>query len=215
MKHKLITVIGNVGAGKSTLVQLLTSLLPAHEVPADSFFEQNPFFHLAVQDQRRWALASDLWFLKKRCDLSHDLDSLLKKSDVIIDSGLIMNTVYAHSRLGSGTYTQPEWDLYQEIESELLLPLRTSDIVIYLQAQPDFLLKRIKQRGRDFEVKSYKKAYLDELNNSLSVITTKLSENPHVKILTIDAEKSDLRSGSSDLKKIVAYIHERPGENKI
>lgn len=50
-RSKLITIIGNIGVGKSTLTDLLERYLKAKKVPADSLYQVNPFFPLVVGDR--------------------------------------------------------------------------------------------------------------------------------------------------------------------
>ena len=52
--YKLVVIIGNVGSGKSTVSKMLAKKLGAKLVPADKFFEINPFFPLALEDRKRW-----------------------------------------------------------------------------------------------------------------------------------------------------------------
>lgn len=176
MKHKLIVVIGNVGSGKSTLCQALAEKLPAKLVPADELYKTNPFFSLTVGDRKRWSLTSDLWFLVERVKLAREAEEMLEKSDVVVDSGIPMSQVYAHSRLGHGYFTSDEWELYRECYGEFTKGLRQPDVVINLKADTKFLRKRIEKRGREFEVVNHSLEYLGGLEKSLEKVVGELKE---------------------------------------
>lgn len=184
MLNKLVVIIGNVATGKSTLCKLLAKRMPAKLVPADKFFEINPFFPLAVEDRKRWSLASDLWFLKVRVKMARETLELVRKTDVVVDSGVYMSFVYAHSRLKSGYFTKDEWKLYSEYYDELTQGLRLADMVVYLKAPIKTLRERIMIRGREFEVKGHSEEYLQCLDESLEELvelivgTTKLITMP-------------------------------------
>lgn len=166
-KNKLITVIGNVGSGKSTLTRLLAKKLSATIVPADELYKINPFFPLAVKDRKRWSLASDLWFLRERVNLAKKYPQYLLKKNVVVDSGIPMSWVYANSRLKSGFFTRDEWNLYKNYYRVATANIRPPDIVIFLKAKVPFLMERIRKRGRSFEIKYFDQKYLASLEQSI------------------------------------------------
>lgn len=204
-KYKLVTVIGNIGVGKSTLTDLLTKHLPAKQVPADSLFKVNPFFPLAVNDRARWSLTSDIWFLKERIKIAQTIPEKLKKSHVVVDSGLPMSFVYANSRVDSGYFTDEEWKLYKEIHDALVTTASFPGIVIYLKAPVPFILKRIEERGREFELRYYTGEYLDRLAKSL-VKERKQLKARRVKVIDIDATRHDFVNDEKDLQAIIKAI---------
>ncbi len=189
-KGKIITVIGNVGSGKTTLSLKLSKLLNARLVKADTFYLTNPFFPLAVKDRRRWSLTSDLWFLYKRVEMMKKTLSKKNKKYVVIDSGLPMSWVYSHSRIKSGFCNRQEWELYKIYNNLLTNSLPKTTILIQLKASTDFLLKRIKKRGRDFEIKFFDKNYLNSLANSLMTYKKEIVKRSN-KLITINVEKND------------------------
>jgi deoxyadenosine/deoxycytidine kinase len=204
-KHKFITIIGNIGVGKSTLTDLLAKNLPAHEIPADSLFKISPFFPLTVNDRARWSLTSDVWFLYQRVKMTQDVPQAVKKNNVVVDSGIPMSFAYAHSRLDSGYFTKEEWQLYKDLHDELLTDSLFPDIVVYLKAPVKFLLERINERGREFELKYYTAEYLRRLSRSLGVVVKKLKEKK-VKVITIDVRSKDFVNDPVDLKAILRRL---------
>ena len=150
---KVITVIGNIGSGKTTLTKRLAKTLKAKEIQADSLYLKNPFFPLAIKDRKRWSLASDLWFLNERVKIMEN--NLLSKQKLVIDSGLPMSWVYAHSRTKSGFYTEEEAKIYDSLNRILTSTLKPENIIVKLEADIDFLFQRIQTRGRNFELKHF------------------------------------------------------------
>jgi len=191
-KSKIIVIIGNVGAGKSTLGPILARKLSAKYVKADHLYLTNPFFPEAVKNRSRWSLTSDLWFLKERVKILKKQLTTNKKF-IVIDSGLPMSWIYAHSRLQSRFYTKEEWKIYQEYFNFLTKGVSSADILINLKAPLNFLMERIQTRGRDYEKKYFNVAYLASLHNSLKEFIKQTSAK---KIVAINIEKNDLNKQS-------------------
>lgn len=191
-KNLCITVVGNPGTGKSTFVEWLTNRLQCKQIPADSLFQTNPFFPLALKDRKRWSLASDIWFLSKRVGLYKKLPRLIKKSHVVIDSGLPMSYVYSHSRLESGFFTVDEWALYQQLYTDLTKRSIQPHLIIYLQLPVSEQRNRILTRGREFEKTHHTEEYLSSLQHSLEHMIS-LHKEKGIKILTVDTTR-DIRT---------------------
>ena len=191
-KHFHIVVLGNVASGKTTASQILAHALKAHLVDAD-LFEENPFLPMYAQDRPRWAFANELYFTRARIKKLSEIKSLLRKSTVVVDSGILMSVwVYAKNHLKQGTMSAAEWQFYLDLISDMRKSAYDEeDLVVILKATTDALLKRIEIRGRDFE-KAYDQQYLFQLGDRLDELAEKLrSENK--KILEFDAEKYDIR----------------------
>lgn len=204
-KNKFITIIGNIASGKSTLTRLLTKKLKASQVPADSLFRTNPFFPLALNDRPRWSLASDLWFFYERLKLERKIPLKLKKHHVVVDSGLPMSFVYARSRLISGYLTQNEWELYKSIHDELLPTAKFPDTIIYLKTPVEIILKRIRRRRRQFELKHYTTKYLGGLGESLEMVVKKLQKHK-IRIVSVETNKIDFIHNQNDLNNLIQEV---------
>ncbi len=203
-RNKLITVIGNIASGKSTLTDLLVKNLPAIKIDSDSFYKSNRLFPLALKDRRRWSFASDMWFLSDRINAMAKLKSYLLKQNVVIDSGLPMSWVFANSRLRDKYYTKEEWNLYQRIYGQLTVYLIPSDIIIYQYAATRFLLNQIKKRHRSFELKYYDKRYLKNIELSIKEYIKTISKQ--TKIITIDRRRNDFVNNKQVLTELISEL---------
>lgn len=201
MHHSAITIIGNTGSGKSTIAAVLAEELDAPLLPADELFKTNPFFQLAVKNRKRWSLASDIWFLLEREKLLQDSNDSGAQKPVIIDSGLAMSWVYAHSRVASQHFTADEWELYQQLFEKVSSNLSLDPFYIYLRANTDQLLQNIKERGRDYELRNYSTEYLQCLNQSLEVFISTLPKKQLLIINVTDRPEQQLI-----LKKILTAL---------
>jgi|GEM_PF-1227073 len=183
----LITVVGNIASGKSTMAKFLAKELKAKLVLADEFYKTNPFFRDTLQDRKRWSLASDLWFLVMRLEM---MEKLVEKQDhplIVQDSGVIMSLVYAHSRLATKHMDKKEYELYQLLYRKLAKKINFREIIVYLDSPVNLLLERIKKRGRQFEIKFHKKSYLEQIKKSLEYVIE--TERKNVAVIRIDGNK--------------------------
>lgn len=209
MKKPFITVVGNVASGKSTIAKFIADNLPARFVPADELFKTNPFFKDTLSDRKRWSLASDLWFLVKRSELTEKFAKTLRK-EIVQDSGLLMSWAYANSRLRSGYMNKNEMSLYNMLFLKLTNSLPKENLVIYLNLPIPVLLERIKKRGRSFELEFYTPEYLDRVSKSLDDLIKKIQERTSVLMFNND-NWYDIISSKEDrdglLKKVRTEIN--------
>lgn len=193
--HHQITVIGPIGSGKTTASQVLAEKLALPLLDAD-LFETNPFLPSYIEDNARWSFATELFFTLGRIQKLSLLPQMLKKSSVIVDSGLIMShEVYTKNHLVQGTMTAAEWEFFTRIVGDYKKTLPAPDIVIHLLASPKTQLRRIKSRGRSFE-SGYTLEYLQSITDRLGEYVESLANVPETTLLTFDSEKYDLTKSS-------------------
>lgn len=198
--NKLITIIGPIASGKTTVSNTLSQELSLPLLDAD-LFEQNPFLPGYIQDTPRWAFATELFFTIHRIKKLEGLSKLLRKSSIVVDSGLIMShQVYTKNHLVQGNMTAAEWDFFSEIIKDYQKTLPSPDIIIQLLASPKTQLKRIKKRGRSFEA-DYTLEYLKQITDRLDEYTRSIQNHPKTTLISFDTEKYN--------------IYSKPGKTKL
>ena len=160
MADYFITVAGNIGVGKSTLVTLLAERLgwePVYEAVTE-----NPYLADFYQDMRRWSFHSQVFFLSRRLQQHHDL--LQRKSSVIQDRSVYEDAeIFARNLHREGHLSERDWRCYLDLYRTFATLLRPPHLVVYLQASVPTLRRRIASRGRDYE-QEIGDAYLCQLN---------------------------------------------------
>ena len=157
LTSKYIVIEGPIGVGKTSLSNKL-----ALEWDADLILENvddNPFLSKFYKNQREVSLQTQLYFLLTRTRQvqsfkQQDIFSKTRVSDFMLQKDRLFAQV---------TLNNEEYDLYDQLYSYMTVDIPTPDLLIYLQAPVDILIKRIKKRGRDFE-KYITKDYLEKLN---------------------------------------------------
>lgn len=158
--QRYIAVAGNIGAGKSSLVQWLCAhydLEPFYEPHAD-----NPYLADFYGDMSRWAFHSQLFFLANRFRHHKQLETAT--GPVVQDRTIYEDAeVFAAHLHAAGHIDDRDWATYTNLYDTLRGELRSPDLMIYLRCPLATLQKRIRERGRGYE-SAIPTAYLRSLD---------------------------------------------------
>ena len=146
--RKYIAVAGNIGAGKSTLVDFLRyrfNLTPFYEPNAD-----NPFLKDFYGDMKRWSFHSQMFFLAHKFRLHQELSdhpgTVVQDRTIYEDAEVFARNLYRSKRM-----TKAEYSTYRDMYDAIVQTLRPPDLMIYLRAEVRTVRKRIRLRGRPEE----------------------------------------------------------------
>ncbi len=143
-----IAIAGNMGAGKSTLVDFL-----ARNYGVQPFYEpndENPYLADFYKDMKRWAFQSQLYFLSNKFRLHQELDrqpGVVALDRTIFEDAEIFATALHQMR----KISKRDWETYQGFYLAILDAIRPPDLMIYLRCSMRTLRKRIRMRGRAME----------------------------------------------------------------
>lgn len=200
--NKFIAIAGNIGVGKSTLVELLCQRLGW-----TPFFEpvaQNPYLSDFYNNMQAWGFHSQVFFLTHRLRIHHQViqfnGSAIQDRSIYEDAEIFANNLFQQ-----GTLTARDFETYQNLYRILTEFLPPPDLVIYLRASVNTLLNRIRMRGRDFE-KSIAPKYLLQLNSLYENWIKTFTLCP---VLTIPADDLDYVAHPRHLELIVKKVQEK------
>ncbi len=158
--RRSIAIAGNMGSGKSTLVDFL-----ARTYDVSPFYEpneENPYLPDFYKDMKRWAFRSQLYFLSNKFRLHQELDrtpGVVALDRTIFEDAEIFATALHQMRKIDERDWQTYWGFYQAI----LDAIKPPDLMIYLRCSMRTLRQRIKLRGRAME-QDVPLAYLKRLD---------------------------------------------------
>jgi deoxyadenosine/deoxycytidine kinase len=168
---KFIAVAGNIGVGKSTLVEMVCG-----RIDCQPFYEpvaENPYLADFYRDMQAWSFHSQIFFLTHRLRIHQDL--VRTSGSVIQDRSIYEDAeIFALNLYLQGYLSQRDYETYRALYQAMNDFLPPPDLVIYLRASVSTLLHRISQRSRDYE-KSIAPEYLHRLNDLYPVSYTHLT----------------------------------------
>ena len=155
-----IAIAGNMGTGKSTLVEFLHrnyDVVPFYE-PND----MNPYLADFYKDMKRWAFQSQLYFLSNKFRLHQELDR--QPGVVALDRTIFEDAeIFATALYQMRKISKRDWETYQGFYSAILDAIRPPDLMIYLRCSMRTLRQRIRMRGRRME-RDVPQSYLKRLD---------------------------------------------------
>jgi len=204
---KLITIVGNVGAGKSTATPIIAKTIGARILFADNIFQTtNPFRDRFLQQTNRWAFTNELWMMIERVKLFNKHTARHKNKLTVIDSGLLMSWVYTYGHFINKTISKEEWVLYENVFNMCVQNIFRSSYVVFLEYSYKTLLKRIQKRGRDYELKFYTKHYLQQIEKGLRALKRKLTKLGSKCIVLDEKNIGDFENRNKERLKLVSFI---------
>ncbi len=193
-----LAVEGPIGVGKTSLVKLLGKKLGAKMVLEE--YENNPFLEEFYNDPERFAFQTQLFFLMNRYRQQQDLRQVDMFHNLLItDYMFVKDRLFASLNLDD-----KELSLYDTVANLLERNVLKPDVVIYLQADTQTLMRNIAQRGRNFET-NMSFEYLDALSQVYTEYFFKYQETP---LIIINTNNIDFVNNSDDLDEVIKYIRE-------
>ena len=196
-KYNYIAIEGNIGAGKTSLANLLSKDFNAKLILER--FAENPFLPKFYEDKERFAFSLEMSFLVDRYQqLSDDLAQLdLFKNFIISDYYIFKSLIFAQI-----TLQKDEYKLYRKMFDLMYKEITKPDLYVYLYQNTDRLIENIKKRGRDYE-KNIEAEYLQKIHDGYKNF---ISTQQNLNTLIIDVSEIDFVESELDYNFIVNKI---------
>lgn len=203
MPTPFITVEGPIGVGKTSLSKIVAETFEFHLLK--EIVDENPFLNKFYEDIDEWSFQTEMFFLCNRYKQLTDIKKhiLADNHSVVADYHIFKNLIFAKRTL------QPtEYNKYEEIYRILTADMPKPNMVIYLDASVDTLMKRIAMRGRDFE-QMITRDYMEQLVEDYHVFIESFEKrHPEIPVIRVNGDELDFVQHADDLQKILRVIEE-------
>ncbi|MBL7946337.1 MAG: deoxynucleoside kinase [Flavobacteriales bacterium] len=194
-----IAIAGNIGSGKTTLTQLLAKHYKWDQL--QEAVDNNPYLFDFYKDMQRWSFNLQIFFLNSRYEQLIDIRR--SGRNVIQDRTIYEDAfIFAPNLHAMGLMTTRDFENYFRLFQNMDHSITPPDLMIYLQAPVDKLVKQISERGRDYE-NSISIDYLKRLNERYEAWIQTYDKG---KLLIIDVEDNSFHKDPEDLGKIISRI---------
>ncbi len=193
MKYNFITIEGNIGAGKTTLANLLNEHYKARLILEE--FADNPFLPKFYENPQQYAFPLELFFMAERFK---QLKELLSQTDMFRQTTI---TDYLFTKcllFAKVNLPTDEFRLYQRLFDIIHQQLIKPDILIYLHAPVTRLQSNIRKRNR-----SYEQNIPDEYLFNIQETYTNYIKQHHLKTIFVDASNADFLNNPEHLNVII------------
>jgi hypothetical protein len=194
-----VAVAGNIGAGKSSLARLLGERFQWK--PYFESVDDNPYLSDFYGDMSRWSFHLQIYFLANRFKCHKEI---VESSESVIQDRSIYEDaeIFARNLYDIGKMTERDYTNYVSLFHVMMEYLKPPDLMIYLRANIDTLVKQISKRGRDFE-QGIQRSYLETLNALYEDWITRYKLGP---LLIIESDNLDFVNNKIDLDYILASV---------
>ena len=199
---KFIVIAGNIGAGKTTLVKILSEKL--NFTPFYEPHEENPYLADFYEDMESWSYQSQVYFLTRRLKIHKEL--IVAEGSVVQDRSVYEDAeIFARNLYLQGDLSARDYSVYRDLYSILASLLPPPSLMVYLRASVDTLMQRIAKRGREYEA-GISRSYLASLNNLYEDWMNAFDQCP---VLIINSDDLDLVSSPEHVNQVVRWVQKK------
>ncbi|WP_090604478.1 deoxynucleoside kinase [Parapedobacter koreensis] len=194
-----IAIVGNIGAGKTTLTQLLANHLKWE--PQFEAVDDNPYLEDFYSDMKRWAFNLQIYFLNSR--FRHIVQLQRKETNLIQDRTIYEDAyIFAENLYDMGLMSARDFENYSNIFESIISYIKPPDLLIYLRASVPTLVENIQTRGREYEA-NIRLDYLSKLNTKYEKWIKNYKDG---KLLILDKDKLDFANNPEDMGFVLQKI---------
>ncbi len=205
MKHRFITIEGNIGAGKTTLAHLLAKELNARLILEE--FADNPFLAKFYANPGQYAFPVELFFMAERFKQQKDMVNQQDMFQSITISDYLFTKCLLFAKVN---LPEDEFRLYQRLFDIIHQQLLKPDILIYLHAPVNKLQENIKKRNRPYE-----QQIPDDYLLNIQQTYTHYIKQQNIKTLFVDASSADFMGNRLHLQTIMDALNHDYAEGQV
>jgi len=201
MKSILLTVEGPIGIGKTSLSREISKAFRLELL--EEIVYENPFLGKFYENIAEWSFQTEMFFLCNRYKQLQDIRThyLNKGVSVVSDYNIFKNTIFAKRTLSGENLPK-----YLKIYDILTEDIPQANLVIYMTASVDTVMKRIAMRGRDVE-RNMDVTYMENLIADYNEFMVEFERrHPEIPVLKFQCDQLDFVHNPQDLRDVLSQI---------
>jgi len=199
---KFVTISGNIGAGKSSLTDILSSYFGW-----EAFYENvddNPYLDDFYDDMRRWSFNLQVFFLSSRFHHQRSIEE--SEQSVVQDRSIYEDAeIFARNLYEMNLMSERDYKNYTELFNIMTSYLQAPSLLVYLKASVPTLVDHIQMRGRNFE-STIRIDYLERLQKHYTRWIENYDRGPK---MIVDVDEVDFVNKDADRRQVVSQIESR------
>lgn len=198
-KPKHVAIAGNIGAGKTTLTEMLSKHY--RWIPQFEDVDHNPYLTDFYDDMPRWSFNLQIYFLHGRLnqilEIQNGTETIIQDRTIYEDAN-----IFAPNLHEMGLMSKRDFDNYFGFFTTIKSMVQPPDLLIYLKASVPTLVSQIQKRGREYE-ENIRLDYLKKLNDYYNKWIENYKEGP---LLVIDCDKNKFGENDEDFGEIISKV---------
>jgi deoxyadenosine/deoxycytidine kinase len=198
-KPKHVAIAGNIGAGKTTLTEMLSKHY--RWIPQFEDVDHNPYLTDFYDDMPRWSFNLQIYFLHGRLnqilEIQNGTETIIQDRTIYEDAN-----IFAPNLHEMGLMSKRDFDNYFGFFTTIKSMVQPPDLLIYLKASVPTLVSQIQKRGREYE-ENIRLDYLKKLNEYYNKWIEGYKEGP---LLIIDCDKNKFGENDEDFGEIISKV---------
>ncbi len=194
-----IAIAGNIGAGKTTLTEMLSKQFKW--IPQYEDVDHNPYLLDFYEDMPRWSFNLQIYFLNSRLkqllEIRRGVDTIVQDRTIYEDANIFAPNLHDMNLMSKRDF-ENYFTFFQTLKSMVQPP----DLLIYLKASVPTLVHQIQKRGRDYE-ENIRLDYLRKLNLYYDKFIEEYKEGP---VMIIDCDKNKFAENNEHFGEIIRKI---------
>jgi deoxyadenosine/deoxycytidine kinase len=195
---KHIAIAGNIGAGKTTLTNLLAKHYGWETQLED--MDDNPYISDFYEDMQRWSFNLQVYFLNVRWQ---NVQRIREGKQTVIQDRTIYEDahIFAPNLHAMGLMSTRDFENYKSLFDSISAQVKEPDLLIYLRAGIPKLVHQIQMRGRDYE-DAIRLDYLKRLNERYEAWISTYKG----KLLIFNVDDMDFQENPEDAAEIINKV---------
>ena len=194
-----IAIAGNIGAGKTTLTNLLAKHYHCDVQLED--MDENPYISDFYEDMQRWSFNLQVYFLNTRWQR---IQEIRKGEKTVIQDRTIYEDahIFAPNLHAMGLMSTRDFENYNRLFDNIKQQIEAPDLLIFLRAGIPKLVDQIQMRGRDYE-DAIRLDYLKRLNERYEAWIADYKLGP---LLIFNTDEMNFQENPDDLSHIINQV---------